>query len=531
MFKPRPGRLQYQEAPFEIMAGLDNILHGSYRNLDELLARFFHRSLAPTLHVTDFPHLEKEIVVLTAYLGRSLARRTSGVNVLFYGPPGTGKTELARVAATELGTPLYEVTGQDSDGEPCNDAGRFCAYLLMQRLLKEKRPALVLFDEIEDVFPDQPRDHPGAERASGARKAWTNRLLERNPAPAIWISNRIGQIDAAFLRRFDFVLELKQPPKSVRRGILVRSLRGLPVSARLVDDLAGNQHLSPADLEKMARVTRVAHSNDRLEADHVMRVLAEQRLRLVDGRPLPSPADSHALEYDLEFLNTDIALPPLVDSLKRNARGTFCLYGPSGTGKTAFAQYLAKSLEKPLHSRRASDLLAPYIGETEQNIARMFQQAKDDGAFLLLDEADSFLQDRQRAQRSWEVTQVNEMLVQMENFEGVFVCSTNLMDSLDAASLRRFTFKIRFDYLTRDQRWALFARTLSLLGDGRQNEVGDECRRRLDRLNNLTPGDFALFLRQRQILAQPSGAAELLDALEREARAKKDGNRAAIGFL
>ena len=81
----------------------------------------------------------------------------------------------------------------------------------------------------------------------------------------------------------------------------------------------------------------------------------------------------------------------------------------------------------PLLVRRASDLLSMFVGEVEKNIARAFREAEDDGALLLIDEVDSFLQDRRGAQRSWEVTQVNEMLTQMEGFAGVFIASTNLL--------------------------------------------------------------------------------------------------------
>lgn len=72
--------------------------------------------------------------------------------------------------------------------------------------------------------------------------------------------------------------------------------------------------------------------------------------------------------------------------------------------------------------RRASDLLSCWVGATEQNIARAFEEARKDDAVLLIDEADSFLQDRRGAGHSWEVTQVNEVLTQMENFEGGLYC-------------------------------------------------------------------------------------------------------------
>ena len=93
--------------------------------------------------------------------------------------------------------------------------------------------------------------------------------------------------------------------------------------------------------------------------------------------------------------------------------------------------------------------MSKYVGETEQNMAAHVPRGRRaEKAVLLLDEADSFLQDRRGAQRTYEVTEVNEMLQGMERFDGIFVCTTNLLDRIDQAALRRFTFKIRFMPLT-----------------------------------------------------------------------------------
>ena len=78
-------------------------------------------------------------------------------------------------------------------------------------------------------------------------------------------------------------------------------------------------------------------------------------------------------------------------------------------------------------------------------------RANDDDAILLLDEVDSFLQDRRNARHSWEISAVNEMLTQMESYRGLFIASTNLMDNLDEAALRRFDLKISFGYLAAEQ--------------------------------------------------------------------------------
>ena len=98
-----------------------------------------------------------------------------------------------------------------------------------------------------------------------------------------------------------------------------------------------------------------------------------------------------------------------------------------------------------------SDLLDKYTGETEKNIAAMFDKAERTGAVLLLNEADTFLYSRGMAQSSWEVSAVNEIMIRLELFEGVLLATTNHFDSLDNAILRRFQLKVKFGYLSTDQ--------------------------------------------------------------------------------
>jgi hypothetical protein len=159
---------------------------------------------------------------------------------------------------------------------------------------------------------------------------------------------------------------------------------------------------------------------------------------------------------------------------------------------------LRKALERPLIVKQASDLMSKYVGETEQNMAAMFREAETEKAVLLLDEADSFLQDRRGAQRTYEVTEVNEMLQGMERFNGIFICTTNLLDRIDQAALRRFTFKIQFKPLTALQREAMFV-TEALAGDAHRPDRRPA--RAPGRLEQLCPGDFAAVKRQVDILA------------------------------
>ena len=152
-------------------------------------------------------------------------------------------------------------------------------------------------------------------------------------------------------------------------------------------------------------------------------------------------------------------------------RMNILLSGSPGTGKTEFVKYLGKTLNSKVHIVIGSDLLDMYVGGTEKNIRQAFIRAEAEKAILFLDEIDGLMQSRERARRSWEVTQVNELLHQMENFNGVMIGATNFAMNLDAAVLRRFTFKLEFDYLDTSGKILFFERMFQT----RLNDMEKRC--------------------------------------------------------
>ena len=182
----------------------------------------------------------------------------------------------------------------------------------------------------------------------------------------------------------------------------------------------------------------------------------------------------------------------------------------------------------PFILRRASDILSKWLGESEQNIANMFAEAIQQNAVLIMDEADSFLADRKFATQSWEVTQVNELLTQLEAFNGIFICTTNLMERLDPATLRRFAFKVKFDYLTPSQCWDMFNKELTRLGC--DSSIDNELKGKVCNLSKLAPGDFSVANRQFFILDQPITAEALYKVLFEECHLKGNPSK-AIGFI
>jgi transitional endoplasmic reticulum ATPase len=128
----------------------------------------------------------------------------------------------------------------------------------------------------------------------------------------------------------------------------------------------------------------------------------------------------------------------------------------------AFARWIAGRMGMKVLQKRGSDLLSKWVGESEKNIARTFEEAADRDAFLIFGEVDSLLDDRTRAHKSWEVSQVNDMLTWMKRHPLPFAAPTNIMQGLDPAALRRFLFKAQFKPLLPHQARTLFLRTFGV---------------------------------------------------------------------
>lgn len=230
--------------------------------------------------------------------------------------------------------------------------------------------------------------------------------------------------------------------------------------------------------------------------------------------------------YNLDYVSCNSNIHKISEGLKRTKQGRICCYGPPGTGKTAWANWLGEELGMPVLVRQGSDLLSSYVGETERNIAAAFEQAKADNMVLVFDEVDTFLFARESGQRSWEHSQVNEMLTQIEKFEGLLVVSTNLMDELDPAALRRFDLKLHFDYLNTEQRQRLAQDQAQKLGVVLKDQADVK---RIAELNNLTPEDFATVARRHRFSPFET-AQEWILALEEECGLKKSKATRRIGF-
>ena len=506
-----------------IQAGelLEDILALEPATPEALLAAVVEPAAAVECALDAFPHLAREASRLQAVLGEAARSRSSGVNALFYGPPGSGKTQFASALAQAAGLQAWQVKSADEDGDGLSRAGRLGAYQLVHRLLSGRTDCVVIFDEVEDAFANTENALLalfGGRPRAGKDKGWMNRLLEDNPLPAIWITNDAESMDPAFLRRFLLPVAFATPPRRVRRQMIERHLGDTAVPATVLDELAADAVLAPAHYGAARRLLDLHAEGDAATVVREGVAAARRVLHGGAGPRLRRPPTA----FDVAYLNLAGGVSParLGDALARSGRGSLCFYGPPGTGKTEFAHVLADALDRELVVTASSDLVSPYVGETERNLARLFAELDAAHSVLLLDEVDSLLRDRRQARHSWEATQVNELLQQMERFGGIFIAATNLIGQLDPAAMRRFDFKLQFRPLERVQRRALFAR--EALGDAaRVGEIPPALAARLDALEMLTPGDFANVVRQRELLGESLSPEDFLRRLIVECRHKE----------
>ncbi len=460
----------------------------------------------------DFDHVAEGRDHIEDLLHGALQAGATGVNILLHGPPGTGKTEFCRTVAARLGVPLFSVGEQDERGCEPNRRERLGELLLAQSLLACDQNALLLFDEMVDLLPNL--GWAGVRHAEcHGSKLFMNRLLENAPVPTLWTANTGERVPKVLLRRMMYALELRLPPLRIRARIWSRQLARNGIEAAPGDalDLAAAFEAPPGVAAEVTAAARLTGGN----IDSVCRGLQGLARALDCDRPARGMAD----RFDLALMQSDTNLVELADRLAGGEkRFSLCLQGPPGTGKSACAHYLADRLGMEMVQKRASDLLSPWVGGTEKNIAKAFREARDSEAFLIFDEADSLLADRRHAVRNWEVSQTNEMLTWMESHPLPFACTTNFADRLDAATLRRFVFKISLDYLAPGQAASAFRRYFGL-----------DAPPEILKIAILTPGDFAVVRKKAEILQCLDDPVAIAGMLREECDAKEERRR-PIGF-
>ena len=474
---------------------------------------------------------------------KSMVTASNGkCNILLYGAPGTGKTSFARTIAKELGRTAYEVKQGDDDGKNMKSEARMVGIQICNNQ-EDPESSMMIVDEADELLRGSSCGFSLFGFDMGGKsteKGVMNSILDEMKIPAIWISNTPAEsMDEAVRRRFDYSVCFEQLNNAQRVSIWRNLVKKHGLEALLTEEKIGEYatkyETSAGGISTvLANVKQMKPSVETVE--ELISKLMKPHCKLMGvkkgSRFLPAKG------YSLDGLNIKgkVRLENVVKAVRNyldadfnetsedKPRMNLLLFGPPGTGKTEFVKYLGKTLDRKVLDVKGSDLLSKWVGESEQNIASTFRRAEAEHAILFFDEVDGLVQSRDNAQASWQVTQVNELLQQMESFDGVMVAATNFCKNLDPAIMRRFTFKLEFDYLDNDGKRIFFERMFKAT---LKKDERDE----LNGIENLAPGDFRTVRQGRFYLDVAPSNLDRIAALKDESALKGENKAMShIGF-
>lgn len=326
-------------------------------------------NLKSDLKWNDFDYLKKERDISLNILTSAVNNKTKGINILLFGSVGTGKTQFSKLVANKAKIDIYSVSAEIMDKEATR-TDRLNDLVSKQTILSKMDNSCILFDEAEDVM------NRGFSEFGSASKAYLNTLIEETPVPIIWTTNNIYNVDPAFLRRMTYTIEFEKLSEDVRLNIWKRTLRKnkLKVDNKRLMQLNKNYEISPSLITNAVNTTKLINgSQDDFE------MFVENLARVVTKKKnVKKKKEFEMKEYNDDLVNTDLDIKDLTSKIKSCGKLNFslCLYGEPGTGKSLYARYLANELGLDVILKRASDLMSKYVGETEQNIAEAFAEAK-----------------------------------------------------------------------------------------------------------------------------------------------------------
>lgn len=479
---------------------------------------FYDIDTLNTFKHTDFNDISEDIVDIV-----NLILCRNNTNVFMYGAVGLGKTEISKTISRMCDKKLVKINLSnyvDLDKKPN-------ILNLVKRIVSnyDSRETIILFDEAHEYF---------SEDELGLKTTDIHELLDIN-IPKIFISN-YTMFKSSYKRRFDYILEISQKQQRANITKLLKDYFEDMLPDNILDKIVKHKNINIAVVHKCLNFFDT-------KGDYTYKDIVKyfnSYLKLIVAEKISDKLEDNKKKkedslYHLEYINTKTDLKSIIDTLdkqegnEKTARLLF--YGEPGTGKSEFGKELAKELGMKADIIYSSDILSKFVGETEGNIKNIFKKAKEKNRVLIIDEIDSLIFDRRGAHTNHEVSAVNEILKRMENFDGIFIGTTNNLDQLDKASIRRFDMVIEFKHVNKEKIVDVF-KTYSTKAGIKHKKIPVEVIHRLKQLSNVSLGDFGAALR-RSKFSPIKTHKEFLKVLEEmvEVKTKNSYSSKTMGFV
>lgn len=402
-----------------------------------------------TFPLSSFAVSKEEIKLCT-----NLLESNRPCSILLIGEPGAGKTQMSRSLAQNLGKQALFIPVKECKGDDGLQIRK--SSLRISTNIMEDFSNLIILDEADEIL-NTSMDNPFRmlNSSSSINKSWVNEILDSNKAKLIVISNH-ETMDPSTLRRFSLIIKFKKLNQEQRLTMLQNTLAENGASDILTIDeqmiFAEKAELSQGIIALALKDANAFSENVEDKKEAFLGIITNKhnfhnnsKLDLSKNEKSFSP-EGFRMSISLETIEAKLAY--YLDENNQNRwkpeQISLLFFGLSGSGKTSFAAYLARRFDKKLISISSSTLMNKYVGETEKQIRAIFQEAEATKSFLFIDEVEGLLKGRSEGDKKYEISQVNEFLVSLEKFKGVFMTATNFPDILDSALSRRFSDKIEF---------------------------------------------------------------------------------------
>lgn len=468
------------------------------------------KSLLDYLCTKEYGDYEIESFFLDEHIKNNaitMMKKVPDVKILLYGASGTGKTSFAKSLSKYAGKTPYFL----DDNENLWIASKCTSF-----------NEVLIIDEADDLLNEGLFSF-----MKESKKAKLNKDLDDIDKPCIFITNTLKYADKSVLRRFHYIIKFADLSDKENAFLWQKNIENINkiLVEQEIEEYAKKYSL-PIGIVSKAVDSAVSCYKSKEKRKKMFESILESHSNLRNKNSITKFEPKS--NFNMEFLNTDISVDTIKSyiehykNMEEKERCAILFHGEPGTGKTEFARFLAELTGFDHKTVSVSDFLSPYVGETEKNIAKAFKEAVKKNMVLIFDEADSLISDRRGAVRSWEVSQVNEFLAQLDRYKGVFIATTNFVKQFDMAAMRRFNWKVEFKSIAQNkikQAFEYFFPQVDFSG------LDDKFKN----IQKITAGDIAVIISKVKFMENIKGS-EIVDLALIEQKYKEQYFPKSVGF-